>query len=427
MATQHVSRMGNSDAVLWGLERDPQLRSTITALAVFDSAPDWTRVVQTIERASNAIPQMRQRAVPSPLRLGTPRWQDDPRFDLDYHLRRVRLPEPGDLDAVLALARVSAMAGFDRVRPLWEFTLVEGLSDGRAVLIEKVHHSVTDGIGGIRLALELFDTSREGARPESVPMPEATGARRRPRLIGPLEALRLARSVGRTLAPVTTTLSPVLRDRGLAWHYGVFDAGFDDLHRAAKAAGGTVNDAFVAAVAGGLARYHERLGAPVSHLRMTMPVNLRTAADPLGGNRFAPARFVVPVGVGDPGERIRRCGALNRAWQAEPALEVTESLAGVLRLLPGPALSGLFGSMLKRVDFVTTDVPGFPVPMFLGGAEVVRHYVLPPPTGAAINVGLLTHVGTACFGVVSDDAAVPDHRLLHTCLREGVEEVLGLG
>ena len=117
-----------------------------------------------IERGSWLIPRMRQRVATPLLRMGPPHWSGDPHFDLMYHLRRVRVCEPTD-DAVLDLARTAAMAGFDRSRPLWEYTLVEGLEDGRAAMVMKVHHSMTDGVGGMKLLLMLFDFEREPVDP----------------------------------------------------------------------------------------------------------------------------------------------------------------------------------------------------------------------------------------------------------------------
>ena len=127
-------RLNASDAVLWTIERDPSLRTTIVAIAVLDRAPDWPRLRRRLVEASVAAPRFRQRVVEAPMRLGPPRWELDEHFDIDYHLRRVRAPDPGGLETVLRIAEPMAMAAFDKDRPLWEFTLVEGLGrrPGRA-------------------------------------------------------------------------------------------------------------------------------------------------------------------------------------------------------------------------------------------------------------------------------------------------------
>ena len=138
---------------------------------------------------------------------------------------------------------------------------------------------------------------------------------------------------------------------------------------------------FLAAIIGGLNRYHERHGVVIDSLRMSLPINLRTAGDDAGGNRFAPARFPVPADIEDPAERVRALGVLVRNWRAEPALRMTSALAGTLNRLPTSTTTALFGGMLKCVDFVATNVPGAPVPVYTGGARIDRMYAFAPTAG----------------------------------------------
>src|SRR4051812_33694800 len=162
-AVRFDQRMSDMDALMWGIEKDPLLRSTITAVAVVDTTPDRVRLRDKVVRGLEEIPRLRQRVAPAPAGIAPPRWIDDPNFDLDYHMRWVKSPGEGTLRDLLDIAEPMAMQGFDRARPLWEFTVVEGLADGRAALIQKVHHAVTDGVGGIKLALMLLDAERDPA------------------------------------------------------------------------------------------------------------------------------------------------------------------------------------------------------------------------------------------------------------------------
>jgi diacylglycerol O-acyltransferase / wax synthase len=196
-----------------------------------------------------------------------------------------------------------------------------------------------------------------------------------------------------------------------------------DLKRAAAAAGGTVNDGFVAAVTGGLRRYHERHGAPVDQLRMTLPISIRSPGDPAGGNRITLMRLSVPVGEPDPALRIPEVGRRCRAARHERSLPLTNGIAGVLNLLP----RAVVGGMLKHVDFLASDVPGFPFPVFLAGARVERYVAFGPTIGASVNTTLLSYSGTCAIGVNIDTAAVPDAAVLTDCIREGFDEVLALG
>jgi diacylglycerol O-acyltransferase / wax synthase len=449
--------MRDPDALAWNMEHDPGLRSTIVAVTWLDARPDPDVLSARLERATRLAPRFRRRAVPSPGGLATPQWVDCP-FDLSLHLRRFEAPAPYTPSTVLEFARTEAMTAFDPSRPLWALTVIEGLEGDRAAMVMKVHHSLTDGVGGFQLAMLVFDTTPDPdpagvvPLPETAPAPTGVGLARDAlghslgRVVGtawsgitgvvpvarsvarhPLrsvfDALATASSLGRFVAPVSDTLSPIMTARGLDRHLDRFDVDLADLKRAGAVVGGTMNDAFVASVTGGLRRYHEQHGAPVDALRVTMPISLRTADDPEGGNRITLERFVVPVGETDAAARVRMTGWACRAARYEEALPLSEAVAGLLNLLP----TGVVGSMLKHVDFLASDVPGITVPVYLAGAPVHGYHAFGPTTGAAVNVTLVSYRGTCGVGCTIDTAAVPDPEKLMACLRDGFDEVLALG
>lgn len=448
-----------ADVFAWRMERDPLLRSTITAVVVLDRAPDRTVLYDRVERATRLAPMFRERLVraPLPLPLSTPTWALDPDLDLSWHVRWVALPE-ASLDALFDLARIEGMTAFDPARPLWEITVVEGLPDGRAAMILKVHHSLTDGIGGIQLAEHVVDLEREPADRGPLPAlptegPRATGTERvraalvhdvatvgravvgglgrlpaglRRAVSDPvgtaLGAARTTISIARFVAPITDTLSPVMTERRLVWRYAALDVPFDDLRAAAHAVSGTLNDAFVTAVTGGLRRYHERHEARVEQVRMTMPVSVRAEDDPAGGNRITLLRFPVPVEEPDPVARMIAIDRLTAGLRREPAIAYSEVIAGVLNLLP----AAITGSMLKHVDVLASNVPGFPVPVYVAGARVEGFYPCGPTIGSSANITLMSYAGTCCVGVTTDAGAVPDPDVFVDCLCEGFDEVLAL-
>src|SRR5512139_19312 len=241
--------MRNSDWFAWAMEHDPGLRSTVVTIIMLDRSPDWDVVVDRFERIGREIPMFRQRVVSS-MPPAPPRWVLDPDFDSDYHVRRVIAPHPGTFDTVLEMARRAEMAEFDHARPLWEVTLVDGLADGGAALVCKLHHSLTDGIGGVQIAMILFDLDEQptdlGPLPPE-PEPEqpvrlgglryalgydvrlvgrlARGAVsaapslvlngvRRPRSTA-MGAVETAASVYRTVRPINQTASPIMKGRRL--------------------------------------------------------------------------------------------------------------------------------------------------------------------------------------------------------------------
>lgn len=455
------NHMRDSDAFSWYMERDPLLRSTVVAVAVLDQAPDFAGLRDRLDRATRAIPLFRCRVVEPPFRLATPRWVTVDDVDLDWHLRRAVVPSPGGWPELLAMAATASATAFDPARPLWEFTVVEGLTGGRAALLMKFHHALTDGIGGVELAMQLFDleadpgpgaaTLRDVAAEQAGE--NATGlamvwdtvgyeaakatelARRLPvaaargglRLVtsprgAVVDAGRTVRSYYRMVTPVLSTLSPVMRERHLGRAMDVLDVPLGDLHRAAAAAGGHLNDAFLAGITEGLRRYHEEHGAGVDRLRLTLPISLRRSGDTPGGNKITLVRFVVPTTPDGPVERMRALRATVDAWRLEPSLAHTQGIAATLNLLP----SAVVGGMLKHVDFLASNVPGFPMPVYLAGAKVERYYPFGPTIGSSVNVTLMSYDGTCCIGVNCDTAAVRDPELLVRCLREGFDDVLSV-
>ncbi len=445
--------MSDSDAFSWYMEGDPLLRSTVVSVMVLEGTPDMDRLLERAERATRMAPGFRHKVVQAPFRLANPRWIVDEDFDLTFHIRRISAPPPGTLAEVFEYARQTGMAGFDRDRPLWEFTLVEGVEGGRTALVMKMHHALTDGIGGMQMAAYLFD---HAADPGALgPMPDAPSPRHwsalglardavqhnAQRAVGfardcvaavpgevlagvrrPATALRagteLLGSVARFVRPVNNTLSPVMRDRRVTWHYDTLKVPLETLHDSARSQGLTLNDAFLAAVTGGLLRYHERHGAVVGDLRVTMPISVRTSDDPIGGNRITLLRFTVPVGLRDPVARMHRIHESCLVARHEPAIAYTNAIAGVLNVMP----RGVLGAMLKHVDFIASNVPGVPLPFYLAGKRVAEWYAFGPTIGASLNVTLISYAGTCYVGVNVDTGAIPDAAELMNCLRAGFSE-----
>ena len=452
-------RMSDSDALMWGIEKDPLLRSTIVAVAILDQAPDHARLMERIHRSTLLIPRLRQHAVQSSLSAAPPKWVFDPNFDLNYHLRFLKAPGNGTMRELLDMVAPIGMQGFDRARPLWEFYVIEGLEGGKAAMIQKVHHSVTDGVGGVEIALTMLDlervpTSDLGPLPE-VPEPQRLSAtelltdgithevRRQAGIVSRLagEVVKAARtprdtaataqdmvsSLARMLAPAFEPLSPLMRERSLSAHYDTLTISLPDLKSAAKAAGGKLNDAFVGAVAGGLRSYHAHHGTDVEALRMGMPINIRDAASAsAGGNQFVPARFAVPTNISDPVERMAAIRELVLQQRAEPALGFVAPMAGILNRIPSRLTTQLFGSMLKGVDFTTSNVPGAPMDVYLAGARIEATFPFGPLSGAALNITLMSGPEEVYIGINSDPAAVPDPEVLVGCLQEGFDEILKL-
>jgi len=447
-----------AEALMWRTSNDHRARSTGVMIELLDCEPDWDRLVAAHDRFTQRVPRLRERVVEPPMPLVPPAWSPDPHFDLDYHLQRVRLPGDGSLAELHALAAQFTARPFDPERPPWEALLVLGLTGGRAAYLFKPHHSLSDGIGLLQLLDLGHAHGREPSPADDKPMPKprkkespegllinrlATTAVTAPagavrealsvagRFVGdPIgattDAVKFAMSLRRVLTPPDAPHSPALTGGGSGYRMDTFDVSFDELKAAAKAAGGSLNDAFLSAILGGVRRYHEKLSFTVDSMPVAIPVSLRTDADPMGANKFAGARFVAPVGEPDPKARIAAIHDFIVDARMEPALGFLDLLAPVLSRLPGIVLSRLVGEMTGLSDLQASNLGAIGRPLYLAGARVTRVYPVGPRPGIPAMVTMLTYDGTCCIAVNYDPDAITDAHAFSACLREGFEEVVAL-
>jgi WS/DGAT/MGAT family acyltransferase len=452
--------MSDVEALMWNLEKDPHLSAAFGNVTLFDRPPDLDRLRARMLEASEVYPRLRQRVAPVLGRLAPPEWVDDADFDIDYHLRQIALPAPGTERQLFDLAAKLAATPFDRSRPLWEFTVVDGLEGDRAALIQRMHHTLTDGEGGVRLSVQFIDLERDpeprggaedgGARsgpPRGRPLPvlalealahnvrRQAGAARRAatgvagtiadprRLVRvPGETVDVMQSLSRQAVVSGERRSPLWTERSLSRHFDVLRVPLDDAKRAAKALGGSVNDLFVAGAAGGAGAYHRAKGTPVDELRISMPVSTRSAGTS-GGNAFTPTRVLVPTGP-DPRERFVEISGRLSVTKEERALGFTELLAGLFNLLPTSLLVRVTKSQVETVDFTTSNVRGAPWPLYIAGARIEGNFPLGPVAGTAFNLTTLSYNGSLDMGLHVDRAAVAEPDLLRACIEESFGELL---
>jgi WS/DGAT/MGAT family acyltransferase len=461
-AIRFPREMSEQDALMWNVDSEPMLRSTTAAVTLLEAAPDPGLLRFRLEQAAAEIPRLRQRVVVLPRFISRPNWVRDPDFDLDYHLRRVRAPGDGSLESVFELAATLAMGSFDRSRPLWEFTVVEGLEAGRAALIQKLHHAVTDGIAGMLLMDRVYDREPGRAAPDASsralpdePEPDTLGLiaeafrrrlRERPRRLRqqatrlleaartPLQStrdtVRDALELAPSLVPPREPLSPIARARSSRYRFHGVCIDLESFRRAGRAHGCTINDAFLTAMTGALDRYHRLHGARADELRAMVPVNLRGPGlkdAATSGNRVALARVAMPVAERDPRKRMIEIHTRLRRELKRPNEAVADLLAGFGNRMPAALRRPLFRSFSQGNDFVASCVPGLPAPLYMAGARVAGFYMFGPTAGSALNATFFSYGSQASIALNVDPAAIPDHELLRRCTAEGLDEVGKLG
>ena len=306
-------RMSDTEALMWRLEKDPYLASTFANITVLDRPPDMDLLYARMERTSMLFPRLRRRVQLPPGNIGNPTWVDDPGFDIRHHVRQMALPAPGTMRQLQDLVTLLIADPFDRSRPLWQFIVIDGLEGGRSAMVLKLHHTVTDGEGGVELSLQYLDLEREpGPLPPVDPEvvnsfaetkePDATDALRgamndslripiavlkqvrdvlaNPSVLGEIGSSTSAtvRSLMAQLSETDSARSPLWTERSLRRRLEVARVPYAEMRTVSKMLGGTLNTAFVTAAAHAAGRYHDQMGAPVESLRASMAVSTRTAS-----------------------------------------------------------------------------------------------------------------------------------------------------
>jgi WS/DGAT/MGAT family acyltransferase len=444
------------ETLMWRVEEDSAIRSTCVVVLMLDGTPKWDDFVAAHERLLERAPRLTHRVVKPPGALAPPRWSPDPHFDLAFHLRRVRLPEPADEGALLTAVEHTAMSGFERARPPWLGLLYEGFPDGRSAYALKFHHSLSDGkavvalldlltdidaaphwetvnLGAAGRSLSPLDVLRADIGDSVAAVPGVLGATGRVAWRGLRDpvggagaALRYGRSLRRVLAPVKAPPSALLSRRSSNWRFAALDVDFPTLKAAGRSAGCSVNDAYLSGLLGGFRRYHEAMGSPIEVMPLTIPVAVPRPSDIVGGNAFAPARLAGPVGVADPVERMRIVRERSVAARAEPALNHVDVLAPFAARLPGMLIGQVGPRLTSGSDLQASNVPGPTGPRYLGGVSVERLYAFPPLPGCPAMITLVTHRQVGSIGVSFDSAAVTAPETFLSSLCDGLDEVLAL-
>lgn len=459
-------RMSDAEGLMWRLEKDPHLSSTFANVTILDQRPDMDRLRRRMERATRTIPRLRQRVVPAPANLAPPVWDDDPDFDLDLHVRRIALPKPGNVRQLLDLATLIVADPFDRTRPLWQFVVVEGLRGGKAALIEKLHHTITDGERGVQLSLEFLDFERDAPEPPpfddlddqddldddqptrdrdvvdaeivrellagGLRIPIGVVRQVKELLADPAQLPEAGAAASATLRGIISQLadaeaarSPLWTERSLRRHLEVARVPFAETKQAAKQLGGTLNTAFLTAAAEAASRYHVELGHPVEALRASMAISTRTETS--GANAFSLVKLLVPTDempIGDRFRAIQDAADQARSHSASAGLDTIATLASAL---PTSVVTRLARQQGQTVDFATSNVKGSPIPMFVAGAQLLENYPVGPLGGVAFNLTLLSYLGSLDMCLNIDAAAVVEPTLLRRSLEGAFADLVAIG
>jgi len=454
-----ASRMLPSDALFWYVgEATPELRPVVAGLFLLDRAPDHERARRAVQCWLARVPRLRQHVVEAPLRLGLPEWEDDPHFELDYHVRNVILPEPATDRHLFDFLSTVFATPLDPMRPLWEVYLIEGLDGGRAAGFFKVHHCVMDGVGSVA----GFDALTQARRDDPIRIPRRH--RPHPPRHAAVRGARLLRDtvngiVSNTAAVVETAVDALLDPAGTldlarravrgvggmlrdvakpGVHDPLADPGtgigrrldgitlsLPRLRKIKDGLGVTLNDVVLAAVAGAVGRYHEHRKVHVVELHCMVPMNLRLDEESHAlGNRVGMCNVALPVGEADPSKRLALIHAQTSAAKSDRRGAVYPFLMRALAFTPRFAFRWLAQSATEKINLICTNVPGPREERFFAGGKVEKVFPFAPiMIGTPLSIALLSYADQFGVGIATDPAAIPDPERLHRYLDEAFTEL----
>ncbi|MCD9625030.1 WS/DGAT/MGAT family O-acyltransferase [Rhabdothermincola salaria] len=389
------------------------------------------------------VPKLRRKVVDVPFRIHHPVWVDDADYRPEHHIHLARLDPPGDERALADFVADLVSRPLDRRRPLWEFWVVEGLEGGHIALAGKVHHCVVDGVSGADLMPAFFGLAPE---PEPIEPPQTPSATLPGELellgwsiadrvrgtvagIGALgrvgwatDAIRRLRLEGEPAggtpmtAPPTPYNGAITAGRSMA--FGRLP--LDGVKEIRQATGAKLNDVVLTITAGALRAHLLDLDAlPDQPLVAAVPVSVRRE-DQFGDLNNMVAVMFEPLRteVADPRRRLELTTADSAAAKREQQIVGKSTLVQLTEMVD-PLTTGMVWDLYSRagmadrhrpaVNAVVSNVPGPPVPIYLGGAKALRLYPMGPVAESmGLNLTVMSYDGHLDIGLLTASALVPD-------------------
>lgn len=455
-----MDRLSVLDDTFVVLERD-NLPMHIGSLLVFDGeAPEYEDLVRHVAGRLDRLPRYRQVLREVPLNLGRPVWQDDSQFLLEYHIRHTAVPHPGGDEQLRALAGRLLGHRLDMRRPLWEMWLIEGLSDDRFAILNKVHHAMVDGLSGTDIMEVLLDDTPHPADSE----PSTWTPSRAPstvEVLGGAVVDAVRHPIGRlrhlaadlespkdAVTKVAAALAGTLRIGETLAHTEDHLLGQPGAHRRwawangdlaqvkaiKNSLGGTVNDVILAAIATGFREFLlgrvDELGEQ-AFVRSMVPVSTRPSSAGYGGNQVAVMFCDLPVGIADPRARLSQVYDQMQAAKHSGTVEGLDSLLENAVFIP-PLLYAAAGRLAARtpqpaVSTITTNVPGPQRQLYMlhHPMRAMLPYV-PLGMNQLVTIAIMSYNGQINCGITADYDRVPDVDRLAAGIEHGLAELAAL-
>ena len=429
------------------------LKVAVIDPADFDGEFGFDVFRRHVRRRLHLLEPLRYQLVDIPWQLHHPMWQENCEVDLDYHLRRVRVPAPGgrrELDGVIGEL---ASTPLDRSRPLWEFHFAEGLSGGRFALIGKVHHALADGVASVNLlarAMDLKDTTTDEPEAEASVTPSTgdllrAAARDHTRQIAELPALIRDAAVGLTRVRRRTRERGAHPDLATAFdapptflnhvvspqrRFASATLPLADFRATAKALGITMNDLVLTTAAGGLRKLLLAYDGAADRPIIASVPTATDKSDRVTGNEISGLSVSLPVHIADPTERARLVALATRIAKEDHEILGPRLYGRMMAYLPTAVAPTAFRWLARReapnkmMNVAVSSVAGPRERGHFGGAAVSEIYstgVLSP--GAPVNITVWSYVDQLGIAVLTDDQTFNDPHEATDALIEAFTEL----
>jgi WS/DGAT/MGAT family acyltransferase len=467
-----MQQLSAQDAQFLYMESDDNL-THVTAVYIYDPSTAaggkvrFKDIIRHVESRLDASPVFTRRLVHVPFELDYPYWADDEFFDIEFHMRHGRLPEPGDWRQFCILMARYHSRPIAMQRPPWEMYVVEGLDNiegfppGSYAIAIKVHHAAVDGASAMKFFGSLCDIDAEGTPAfeadattfERAPKPTLVEMLGRAIINNATSPVRMFDTVLRSAptlyqayqnkirpdddsAGVPHTRFNVTVSAHKMFDATVFDlADFKTIRQAVD--GATINDVVLAVCSGGLRRYLLHHGElPDRSLVAWVPINARprtgASADPgNGGNRITAMTTRIFTDIEDRLARLRKIvKTTRRSKEAKAGLsarlmtDLTQHVPAATQVLAGRLV--LRAGMAPMVcNLFISNVPGPQTTLYMNGAKILHSYAMAPLTnGMGLFIATPSYDGQISFSVTSTREILPDVDFFMDCLRGALDDLL---
>ncbi len=413
-------RLGPLDVNFWTIhsETTPQV---IASYFPLDVEPDLEAVRGAFLEQLVQYPRFRQRVVKG-FRL---RWEDDPGFDIAYHVRPVRFA----VDTPEALAQSVEncfSAPLDISRPPWEFIVLTGTgANPPAGVMFRVHHALADGLGALDFFHRVCRTERLAADGEGKLSGGAISNRstKTPARVGVdfwKSIRRLAADSGEK-AVRSALNGPNSNERRLDF----LELSMDELRPLRRKLGASLNDVLLSLVAGAVGKYQDFREAPIESVKILLPFSLRRRRDEMTlGNNITGVGVDLPVSLRDPFERVERIRSAITRMKIDGSIGAFRILGVINAYLPARLRRRVGDAAARRTNFICTNMPGPEEPLYLCGSKLLANFGCAALLrGHGVAFGFISYAGKMCIAIVSDPAIVPDSPQLVRYFLDALDEL----